>query len=325
MALDDRGAAGWRVFPVDLCRRSPKAGITTPAEVRKMAEAAAEANAEMRRYWNQVAGPRWVGLGGLVERRNGEVNPLLLRYLRPAPGEQVLEIGCGTGATTVPVAAAVGEAGAVVAADISEPMLAAARRALAEAGLGNVTLLFADAQTHPFPPSRFDLVFSRFGVMFFADPYAAFRNLIGALKPGGRLVFACWAPLAENEHMLLPFEVARHRLGPPTPRPAREPGPFAFADPDYVRDILAGAGFETIAVDREHPDMIGGTPEEEARYALTMGPSMRLIEEKEADAAARDAIAREIAETFGARAAAGPIRLKSTVFIVTARRPGGQQ
>jgi SAM-dependent methyltransferase len=287
-----------------------------------MAETSGDANAAMRAYWNEVAGPRWVGLGGLVERRNREVNDLLMSYLRPAAGELVLEIGCGTGATTVPVAAAVGAAGAVVAADISGPMLAAARKAVAEAGLRNVEPLLADAQTHAFPAARFDLVFSRFGVMFFADPYAAFRNLFGALKPRGRLVFACWAPIAEQEHMLLPFEAAVKRLGPPAPRPARDPGPFALGDRDYVHDILAQAGFEAIAVEATHPAMVCGTPEEEAHYALTMGPAFRLIEEKGADAAAREAIARDIADLFAARAAAGPIRLRSTVLIVTARRPG---
>ena len=102
-----------------------------------------------------------------------------------------------------------------------------------------------------------------------------------------------------------------------------DPGPFAFAERDYVQEFLGRAGFEAIAVSTEHPDMIGGTPDEEAHYALTMGPSMRLIEEKEADPAARDAIGRDITALFAARAATGPIRLKSTVLIVTARRPGG--
>ena len=286
-----------------------------------MAEAAEDANAAQRRYWNTVAGPRWVGLGGFVERRNSAVNDLLLARLRPRAGERVLEIGCGTGATTVPVAAALGDKGEVVAADIAEPMLAAARRTVAASGRRNVTFVLADAQVHQFEPSAFDLLFSRFGVMFFADPYAAFGNLFGALKPGGRLVFACWAPLAENEHMRLPYEIALKHLGPPAPKPPRDPGPFAFADEGYVRDFLGRAGFEAISIEREHPPMLGGTPEEEARYALTMGPAMRLIEEKEADEAAREAIGRDIEAAFAPRAAQGPIRLSSTVLIVSARRP----
>ena len=108
-------------------------------------------------------------------------------------GEAALEIGCGTGAFTVPLAAAVGEAGAVVGVDIAAPMLAAAKRRLAEAGLEHVSLIEADAQIHGFEPGRFDLVASRFGVMFFADPAAAFTNLKRAARRGGRLCFACWA------------------------------------------------------------------------------------------------------------------------------------
>ena len=111
--------------------------------------------------------------------------------------------------------------------------------------------------------------------MFFADPPAAFRNIKSALKPGGRLVFACWAPLAENWHWLISYDVAVRHLGPPAPSPAREPGPLAFSDPDYIRGVLAAAGFAEIAVERGHPTIIGGSPEEEARQAMTMGPTAR--------------------------------------------------
>ena len=124
------------------------------------------ANTAQHQYWNTVAGPRWVGLGGFVERRVGAVNDLLLARSRVAAGENVLEIGCGTGATTVPLAEAVGPSGRVVGVDLSEPMLEQARKRVAESGLGNITLLQADAQVHPFEPEQFDLITSRFGVMF---------------------------------------------------------------------------------------------------------------------------------------------------------------
>ena len=214
----------------------------------------------------------------------------------------MLEIGCGTGALTLPLAAAVGERGRVVAVDISEPMLAAARQRVGERGLRNVTLLLGDAQVFAFEPAAFDLATSRMGVMFFADPAAAFRNIGGALKPGGRLVFACWGPLAENRHWLIAYDIALRHLGPPAPRPAHEPGPLAFADPDYIRGFLAAAGFAEIAVERAHPTIIGGSPEEEARQALTMGPTARLIEEKKPDEATRQTIAREIEAAFAAEA-----------------------
>ena len=179
-----------------------------------MAGEALDANAAQRRYWNTVAGPRWAAEPGLRERRNQESLALLLARLDLAGGESVVEIGCGTGALTLPLAAAVGERGRVVAVDISEPMLTATRQRVGERGLRNVTLLLGDAQVFAFEPGGFDLATSRMGVMFFADPAAAFRNIGGALKPGGRLVFACWGPLAENRHWLIAHDVAVRHLGP---------------------------------------------------------------------------------------------------------------
>jgi SAM-dependent methyltransferase len=184
-----------------------------------------EGNAAQRCYWNTVAGPRWVANPGFRERRNEESVALLLARLDLVGGESVLEIGCGTGALTVPLAAAVGEHGRIVAVDISEPMLGAARQKVGERGLHNVTLLSGDAQVFAFEPAAFDLATSRMGVMFFADPTAAFRNIMAALKPSGRLVFACWAPLAENRHWLISYGIALRHLGPPAPPPAHEPGP----------------------------------------------------------------------------------------------------
>jgi SAM-dependent methyltransferase len=286
-----------------------------------MAEEAVDANAAQRRYWNTVAGPRWVATPGFRERRNRESTALLLARLGLTGGESVLEIGCGTGALTAPLAEAVGAQGRVVAVDISEPMLGAARRRIAEHGLGNVTLLSGDAQVFPLEQGMFDLATSRMGVMFFADPTAAFRNIGGALKPGGRLIFACWAPLAENRHWLISYAIALRHLGPPKPPPAHTPGPLAFHDPDYIRRILTGAGFADIVVERAHPTIIAGSPQEEARQALLMGPTARLLEEKQPDEATRQRIAGEIEAAFAAEARDGEIRLPATIFLVAARRP----
>jgi SAM-dependent methyltransferase len=279
------------------------------------------ANTAQHQYWNTVAGPRWVGLGGFVERRVQAVNDLLLARSGVAAGENVLEIGCGTGATTVPLAEAVGPSGRVVGVDISEPMLEGARKRVAESGLGNVRLLQADAQVHPFEPGQFDLITSRFGVMFFADPVAAFSNLLPAARPGGRLRFACWAPLEDNQHWLIPYEVVLRHLGPPAPQPPRTPGPLAFSDPDYVRSILDTAGFAEVEIARETPLITGSTPEEEAEHACIMGPSGRLIDEKKPEEALRERIRWEIVEAFAAYARGKELLLPSTVFVVTARRP----
>lgn len=278
------------------------------------------ANAAQRDYWNTIAGPRWVGLEGFVERRVRAVNDLLLMRSGVTAGEKVLEIGCGTGAFTVPLAEAVGERGEVLAADISSAMLAEARGRLAETGLRNLTLVEADAQTDEFAPAHFDLVTSRFGVMFFADPAAAFANLLRAVRPEGRLCFACWATLEENRHWLIPYEVVLRHLGPPAPKPPRAPGPMAFADPDYVRSFLAVAGWGAIEIHRETPDIIAATPQEEAEHACIMGPSGRLIDEKQPDEAIRQRIRREIEEAFAAALRNGNTRLPSTVLVVTAQR-----
>jgi SAM-dependent methyltransferase len=279
-------------------------------------------NAAQREYWNKIAGPRWVELEGAVERRVAGVNDLLLARAAPAPGENVLEIGCGTGATTLPLAAAVGPRGRVVAADISEPMLGAARRRIAESGAGNVALVLADAQSHSFAEAAFDLVISRFGVMFFADPEAAFRNLLRAARPGGRLCFACWGPLAENRHWLVPLEIVIRHLGPPAPSDPRAPGPFAFGDPGYVRGFLGAAGWTAVDIERQTPLLVIDNPEAEAARVSTMGPSARLIDEKQPDQATREAIRRDIAAAFAAIAENGMVRLEGTVLLVSARRPG---
>jgi SAM-dependent methyltransferase len=285
-----------------------------------MAGEAVDANAAQRRYWNTVAGPRWVAAPGFRKRRNQESLALLLARLGLAGGESVLEIGCGTGALTLPLAAAVGEQGRVVAVDISEPMLGAARQKVGEHGLRNVALLLGDAQVFAFEPAAFDIATSRMGVMFFADPAAAFRNIRGALKPGGRLIFACWAPLAENRHWLISYDIALHHLGPPAVPPAHEPGPLAFGEPDYIHRVLTAAEFAEITIDRAHPTIHCGSPEEEARHAVMMGPTARLIEEKKPGNAVRETIVREIEAAFAAEASSGPIRLPATIFLVAARR-----
>jgi SAM-dependent methyltransferase len=282
---------------------------------------AATANAEMRRYWNEVAGPRWVGRQAAQEARNAEMLDLLLAAAQARPGERVLDVGCGTGVTTLPYALAVGSAGRVTGVDISQPMLDAARKRIDEAGIENVTLMLADAQVHTFPPASVDLLTSRMGVMFFNDPVAAFRNLFGALKRGGRLAMAVWATLAENEHWKVPLEIAVRHLGPPAPQPAHTPGPHAFGDRDYLRGILSAAGFADIVIEPRHFHIRGDTASGMAEHVGLFGAVQRLMDEKGADEATRRAIIKETETAFAAYATADGIRLPATFLLVTARRP----
>jgi len=280
------------------------------------------ANTAMGQYWNEIAGPRWVGRAGLQEARNIEVAHLLREAARPAPGERVLDVGCGTGATAIPFAQAVAPGGHVTGVDISEPMLGQARENIARSGAGNIALVLADAQVHRFAPDSFDLLISRFGVMFFADPVVAFTNLHAGLRQGGRLCMAVWASMAENLHWRIPFDIAVERLGPPSPADPREPGPMAFRDPDYLRGILAKAGFAAIDIVPQGFKILGRTARGEAEHAAMFGPAWRLMEEKNAPEAARQAIIAEIEAAFAPYLTAEGLRLPGTVLIAKATRAG---
>jgi SAM-dependent methyltransferase len=278
------------------------------------------ANTAMQRHWNEVAGPRWVARAGAQEARNIEVARLLLEAAAPRPGERVLDIGCGTGPTAIPFAAAVAPNGHVTGVDISQPMLDQARKNIADAGSGNISLLMADAQVHRFPPDSFDLLISRFGVMFFADPVAAFTNLHGGLRKGGRLCMAVWSTIDNNTHWRVPLEIAVRHLGPPAPEAPTAPGPTAFRDPAYFGGILEKAGFADVDIQPRRFNVIGRSAAEEAEAVAQFGPAQRLMDEKQADEAVRRAIVVETASAYAAYETPDGLRLPGTVLLARARR-----
>ncbi len=267
-------------------------------------------------YWNEVAGPKWVGLGDAMEERLAAVNELLLTHCAARPGERVLDIGCGTGITAAPLAEAVLPGGQVTGIDISTPMLDSAR--LRCAGQRNLNFLQADAQTHSFD-MKFDLLTSRFGVMFFEDPLAAFTNLRDALALDGRLCFVCWAGLADNPHWSLAFDVAVAALGPPEPKPPHTPGPMAFSDVGYLRGFLDRAGFAEISIRPVRVPIIGKTVADEARIAGMIGPAGALLDEKQADPATRARLTVDFAAAIQPFNTPGGPRLQATVLVVQAR------
>jgi SAM-dependent methyltransferase len=272
-------------------------------------------NAQQIAYWNEVAGPKWVRIQGGMEARLIGVEDLLLARARPQAGEHVLEIGCGTGTTTARLADAVGPSGHVTAVDVARPMLDVAQVRLA--AQHNVTLTEADAAVTKFE-GNFDLLTSRFGIMFFQNPVAAFRNLHQALRPGGRLVCVAWAPLADNQHWLVPLSLVTARLGAGKPRKPHAPGPLAFDDADYVTSILTEAGFADVTVRAEPVTLIGKSLDDEAQVAATMGPAGALLDEKAAEPAVRaelTAAFRTALPDYADKAA----RMRATVHIITAR------
>ena len=178
----------------------------------------------------------WAEVREPLERQLAPLGRRALAALAPRPGESVLDIGCGGGETALDLARAVAPDGTVVGVDLSTAVLAFARRA-AE-GCERVRFVQADAQVFPFEPASFDAAFSRFGVMFFADPTAAFINIRRSLRPNGRLAFVCWRALEENPLDILPLRAASAHLPPQPAHDPDAPGPFAFANPARVRGIL---------------------------------------------------------------------------------------
>lgn len=275
-------------------------------------------NARQIACWNEIVGPKWVAIQDKMEARLIAIEDLLMEQAKPVAGERVLEIGCGTGTTTARLADAVGARGHVAAVDVSRPMLEAAHLRLQDHG--NVTLVEADATTVAFIfDDAFDLLTSRFGIMFFGDPVAAFTNLHRALKPGGRLACIAWAPIDRNPHWSIPLDIAIETLGPPKPRHPRAPGPLAFDDPAYVTEILTEAGFQAISVRAEPVSIVGRSLDEEAEVAAMMGPAGSLLNEKEADAATRAEIRAAFRAALPGYADAA-VRLPAMVHVITASR-----
>jgi SAM-dependent methyltransferase len=199
-----------------------------------------ETNEAERRRWNDE---RWAALWPRRERLTDAVTALVLDAAALQPGERVLDVGCGGGRTSLAAARAVGSEGAVAGADLSTPLTALANRRAREAGAENVTFSVVDMQTGTVEGGPFDVAMSQFGVMFFDEPVTAFGNIRAHLKPGGRIVFACWQTGDRNPWFFAPA-IADLMPPPPAPAPGKSPtGPFALGDPEQTADILRSAGF----------------------------------------------------------------------------------
>ena len=200
-----------------------------------------QVNADQLAFWNGAGGQTWVARQAHSDITVRPIRDALVSHASPRAGEQVLDVGCGCGASTLEFARAVGPTGGVEALDISGPMLAEAERRAGAAGISNVEWRRADAATEPL--RGYDLLTSMFGLMFFGDPVAAFRHLRAAASPGARMSFVCWRALADNPWMEVPMRAVAPHLPPRPPRDPDAPGMFAFADPDRVAQILTDAGW----------------------------------------------------------------------------------
>lgn len=275
-------------------------------------------NADQIAYWNGPGGQRWADRQQVQDILLAPVADLLVDRAQIKRGEAVVDVGCGSGAVSIAIAEKLGPSGNVLGIDVSAPMLARARQ-IAPAGLP-VDFVLADATVFPFDPGSFDLLVSRFGVMFFAEPARSFANLRKALKPEGRLAFACWREPRENPFFMVPLQaVYKHvprlpQLGP------EDPGPFAFASEQRVTRILSEAGFSHVTMERCDLTLdlaVGRGIEAAVQSTLEIGPSARALAEQPPDvvAAAAQSIRQELVPYVRGQS----VLLKGSIWIVTAR------
>ncbi|MGJ4931387.1 class I SAM-dependent methyltransferase [Bradyrhizobium sp. HKCCYLS2038] len=277
-----------------------------------------DANADQIAYWNGPGGQRWAERQEAQDVLLAPVSRILLERIAAKPGERVLDIGCGCGGLAIALAQQVAPNGSVLGADISAPMLDRAR-AVTPAGLA-AEFVLADATVHPFVPASFEVMVSRFGVMFFADPVTSFANIRRALKPGGRVVFGCWREPKANPWMIAPLQ-AVYRHVPKLPEMAPEdPGPFAFASEARVRRILSEAGFSDVALEAHalSLDIARGQGLDVAvQSAFEIGPASRALEGHPADT--REAARQSVRELLAQYQAGDSVTLSGSIWLVTAR------
>jgi SAM-dependent methyltransferase len=299
----------------------PKTRKRTVASLLQEQTMADQENSAQIEYWNEKAAVTWTAMQDRLDAMFVPLTALALDVAAPAAGQRVVDVGCGCGATVLELARRVGPAGQVLGVDVSAPMAARARQRIAAAGLGNAQVLVSDASTHRFEPAQADLLFSRFGVMFFADPVAAFGNLRSAMRPNGRLLFATWRPMAENAWFSVPAKAAAPLLPPAPPMEPDAPGPFAFANPDRVRRILDAAGWTDVALTRQDvPMRLAGPGQvaEAADFATRVGSLARALANAtpELKAQVSTAVATALARHDGPEG----VCLTGSIWLVSARR-----
>jgi SAM-dependent methyltransferase len=280
-----------------------------------------EANAAQRQFWNSDFGEKWVAFEADLETLHAPMTEPLLDCAAIGSGMQVLDVGCGSGSVARRAAELAETEGGVTGVDISEVLLGTARAAAAGKGSAPVDYVLGDAQTHAFAPASFDRFVSRMGVMFFADPVAAFANLLHAARPGARFCAVVWRRGAANPWFQIPTEAAVRRLGPMESDP-EAPGPLAFANPNRARALLTAAGWKDASADPLQAILeTRGTAKAAAASIGSMGPAARIMDAKGATVAQATAIEADIAAGFSRFETDQGLRVPVTMTLLSATAP----
>jgi SAM-dependent methyltransferase len=274
-------------------------------------------NVDMARAWDGEEGDQWTQFADEYDDTHRSIWARFLETDPVRPTDRVLDIGCGCGQSTRDAARTARE-GSALGVDLSSAMLAVARRRATAEGVTNVEFRRADAQVHEFDPATFDVVISRFGVMFFEDRTAAFANIAAALRPGGRLALLVWQDIRKNEWIMTARETLAAGRDLPMP-PAGAPGPMAMADPDDVRSLLSGAGFGSIGFTSiEEPVWFGADAEAAYEFVGEIGIVKGLSDDLEPDA--RAAAHERLRAALRAHETPEGVRFDSGVWLISATR-----
>jgi len=279
-------------------------------------------NSDMSEFWNGEGGKKWLRFRETMDVNLLPFGQKAMAAANIRPGETVLDIGCGCGDTSIEMAGLVGVDGRVLGVDISEPILARARAQAMVSVKKNVAFECGDAQVLRVEKAAFDLIFSRFGVMFFDDPVAAFKNLHGALKPGGRVAFICWQPAKDNEWIKTSFEAVARHVPLPEPAGPEDPGAMSFGNTERVKRILTASGFADIQIKRcGTPFTVGNTLDEAVSFLMQMGPASGAVTQSDANEATKSKIATDLRETLIAYDTGVGVTMGAATLIVTALKP----
>lgn len=275
-------------------------------------------NTDQIAYWNGPNGQRWTDRQAEQDVLLAPVSKALFDRAAAGAGERVIDVGCGCGSTSLALAERVAPSGFVLGIDISGPMLARARERAPKGA--PVDFVQADATDYPFDPESFDVLVSRFGVMFFAEPAVSFANLRRALRPSGRVAFACWREPKENPWMMAPLQAIYQHVPKLPPVGPEDPGPFAFAAEERVNRILAKAGYKAIEMEPVALSLdiaIGRGLDAAVQAALQIGPASRALNGHPVET--RQAAAKSVKEMLTPHVRGESVPLPGSIWIVTAR------